>query len=269
MRVPNRLLAAVASGLAVAAVGAALAAGAPAPTPFPIAATPFPAPISALTRPSRALLKTVSDVSHPVVAWQRSNHAWGSGPRTVAGEGIVTAIPQGFLWHVLYGIDGASARYIVSLREQRPGIRYALDLEGLTHAPAVSPAARELLYAQVTWVREADGVLYVQNAHPTYAKSSTGRNAAITAIDLRTRKVLWRSPSLVANAQTFVLAPGNRLVTGYGFTREPDFVHVLDRTTGKVLDRLPVRDAPERITRSGNQIRVTTYTRSLVLRLRG
>jgi hypothetical protein len=79
--------------------------------------------------------------------------------------------------------------------------------------------------------------------------------------------VRWRSPSLVANAGTFVLA-GDTLVTGYGFTREPDYLYLLDRRTGRVLERLGVPTAPERITRRGNRLHVRTYDHDLVVELR-
>ncbi len=65
-----------------------------------------------------------------------------------------------------------------------------------------------------------------------------------------------------------MLAPGNRIVSGYGFTKEPDYVFVLDRKTGRVLDAQPVPDAAEVITRRGDEIRVETYSHSLVVRMR-
>ena len=61
-------------------------------------------------------------------------------------------------------------------------------------------------------------MLYVQNGHLTYAKSSYGQNAYITAIDAQTKRRLWRSKALVANAQTFAVTP-DYLLTGYGYGR--------------------------------------------------
>jgi outer membrane protein assembly factor BamB len=115
--------------------------------------------------------------------------------------------------------------------------------------------------------REAGGVVYVETAHQTYAESSGGRNGYIAAIDIRRGRTLWRSPALVANARTFVLA-GRALVTGYGFTREDDYLYLIDRSTGKVRDRLPVPSAPETITRRGNRLFVRTYDRDIVAVLR-
>jgi len=119
---------------------------------------------------------------------------------------------------------------------------------------------------EITWAREIDGVLYVEHTHLTYATETRGRNAYISAIDLDTRKTLWRSPALVANARTFVVT-GNLIVSGYGFTAEDDFLYLLDRRTGKVLDRLRVPSAPEVIKLRGDRLLVRTYDRDVVARI--
>ncbi len=67
--------------------------------------------------------------------------------------------------------------------------------------------------------------------------SSYGQNAYVTAFDAKTKQRLWRSKALVANAQTFAVTPGY-LITGYGFTAEPDWLYLLDRRTGRVVERL-------------------------------
>ena len=118
------------------------------------------------------------------------------------------------------------------------------------------------------WAREANGVLYVQNAHLTYARSSYGQNAYITAIDAQTTRRLWRSRALVANAQTFAVTP-DYLVTGYGFTAERDWLYLLDRRTGRVVERLSLPSAPEKITRRGKRFLVRTYDHVLTVELRG
>jgi hypothetical protein len=73
---------------------------------------------------------------------------------------------------------------------------------------------------EVTWAREASGVLYVEHRHLTYTIATKGRNGYVSAIDLDTRKLRWRSRALIANARTFVL-DGDYIVSGYGFTASP------------------------------------------------
>jgi hypothetical protein len=119
---------------------------------------------------------------------------------------------------------------------------------------------------ELRWAREVDGVLYVEHAHLTYASATRGRNAYISAIDLQTKKLLWRSPALVANARNFAVAR-DLLVTGYGFTAEPDFLYLLDRRTGRVLDRLAVPSAPEVIKLRGDRVEARTYDRKVVARI--
>ena len=64
-------------------------------------------------------------------------------------------------------------------------------------------------------------MLYVSKSHLTYGPQTRGRNAYLTAIDLATKKTLWRSLALVANARTFVVSE-DLIVAGYGFTAELD-----------------------------------------------
>jgi hypothetical protein len=78
-----------------------------------------------------------------------------------------------------------------------------------------------------------------------------------------TRRTLSRSPALVANARTFVL-DGGYIISRYGFTAEPDFLYLLDRRTGRVLDRLELPSAPELIRRRGNRLYVRTYDHAIV-----
>ena len=109
-------------------------------------------------------------------------------------------------------------------------------------------------------------MLYVETTHLGYASTSKGRNAYLTAIEIPTGRILWRTPGLVANAQTFVVI-GNLIVTGYGFTAEPDFLYLVDRRTGTIRDRLAVPSGPEQIVLEDGRLKVRTYDHELVVKL--
>jgi hypothetical protein len=188
-------------------------------------------------------------------------------PKRFVGFELLQVVRQAGVVFLIYGRDGTSARFLVGAGPRTHKIRYALDLASFARPPHVAHAAADLVTEQVLFAREAGGVVYVETAHQTYAESSGGRNGYIAAIDIRRGRTLWRSPALVANARTFVLA-GRALVTGYGFTREDDYLYLIDRSTGKVRDRLPVPSAPETITRRGNRLFVRTYDRDIVAVLR-
>ena len=72
----------------------------------------------------------------------------------------------------------------------------------------------------------------------------------------------------VANADDFVML-NTVLVTGYGFTNEPDYLYALDRRTGRVEARLLRPNAPEHITRRKGTLYVHTYDHNLVVRVEG
>src|SRR5438105_2053226 len=163
----------------------------------------------------------------------------------------------------IYGADGSSGRFVVA-----PG-RYAFDFVKYAQSPRFVQADREFVYEQVIWAREADtGILYVETAHSTYARSSYGLNGYLNAIDLKTKKLLWRSPAQVANANDFVML-NEVLVSGYGFTDEPDYLYAVSRKTGRVVARLVLLNAPEEIIRRGSTLYGHTYDHNAVVRVAG
>ena len=102
------------------------------------------------------------------------------------------------------------------------------------------------------------GILYVETAHSTYAKSSYGLNAYLNAVDLKTKKLRWRSPALVANADNFVLLNGV-IVSGMGLppnritstrsTAPPGACGRVLLPTGAGADRAPRQHAHRRYLR--------------------
>jgi hypothetical protein len=167
---------------------------------------------------------------------------------------------------LVYGRDASSGRFLVAYSARRA--YYVFDFKNYAWPPRIRPGDREFVYEQPVWAHEAAGVLYVENAHSTYASSSYSRNGYITAIDLKTRRTMWRSSALVANATTFLVTP-HYLITGYGFTDEPDFLLLLDRRTGRVVSVLSLPTAPEKITWHGKLVHVRTYDHVLLVRLVG
>ncbi len=115
----------------------------------------------------------------------------------------------------------------------------------------MAPAAREALpgdeafvHGGVRWAWVVEEVLYVTTSHRTYAASSKGKNAFLSALDLATGALRWQSDPLVCNAQNFVVIHDS-LVCGYGFTAESDALHVLDRATGSVVSSTKLNTGPD------------------------
>jgi hypothetical protein len=131
--------------------------------------------------------------------------AWA--PNAYRGAQLDAAIRQQGKVFLIYG-----GRYLVGATARSQALRYAFDFGTFTRPPNGGD------FEPVTWAREMDGVLYASNSHLTYATATRKRNAYLSAIDVETRRTLWRSPALVANARTFVVA-GDLIVAGYGVHR--------------------------------------------------
>jgi hypothetical protein len=243
------------------AVGAAtLALGATAIPVTTLPKPPFPGPVVSAPEAKRLVVVSSRPIS-PGLGVDDSCRLTNV-PGSLRGLPLQRAICPAGPDFAFYGKDGASSRILLSTNGD------ALDFKKYVWPPRNRPREKEFVYEELVWAREANGVLYTENGHLTYAKSSYGQNAYVTAFDATTKRRLWRSRALVANAQTFAVTP-DYLITGYGFTAEPDWLYLLDRRTGRVVERLSLPSAPERITRRGKRFLVRTYDHVLTVELRG
>ncbi len=89
-----------------------------------------------------------------------------------------------------------------------------------------------------------NGILYVCMAHSTYAESAS-HNAYIMALDMNDEfRMVWKTEPLTCNAANFVIY-GDDIICGYGFTAEPDYIYVLDKSTGARVDTIKVKTGPD------------------------
>lgn len=148
---------------------------------------------------------------------------------------------------VLYGYDETEQTYL-----------FGFDFSAYEFAPDNDPADLDFVDQKIQWAQQDGNILYVSHGHQTYARSSRGMNAYVTAIDLITKKALWTSQPLVSNASNFLVLE-EMIITGYGFTAEPDFLYFLDKASGQVLKEVPLDTSPEYIFRKGDRLLVRGY----------
>ena len=178
---------------------------------------------------------------------------------------IVEAISHPDHAVLLYGPDYAGGT-VLAVMAGAGDVRGFFDFEAWSAAPRTKPGDEMFVEQRVSWAEAADGVLYVATGHNTYAESSGGHNAYITALDLRTGDLLWRSQPLVSNAANFVLQ-GGFILAGYGFTAEPDFLYVLDRRDGSVAARHKLKSGPSWLFVVDDRLLVRTYDTDYEFRL--
>lgn len=199
-------------------------------------------------------------------------------PREFRGLKLVKGIGADNGIFLVYGKDFADGRILVryDLDGRGPAFRYAYDFSSYLASPGKDAETirfekqygEGIVDQRIVWAAEKDNILYVANAHNTYAKSSLNLNAYITAIDLRTNAIKWRSAPLVANAGSFEIVK-DAIICGYGFTKEPDFLYVLDRSTGDVAQKVPVRSGPECLIMKGQFLYVRCYDTDYVFKVNG
>ena len=172
-------------------------------------------------------------------------------------------------WEYPYYNDG---KYVYYIHRENPGYPYvtvsSLDesytygnyfFSGFLNPPDtdMSNSFADVTDINILYAEAEDGVLYVELGHRTYA-SAQPHTGYIVAVDLETKKVLWRSKDQVASAYD-ILILDDTIICGYGFTKEKDYIYILDRNTGEVLDSYLVDSAPYYLMQYDNTLYCVTY----------
>jgi hypothetical protein len=110
---------------------------------------------------------------------------------------------------------------------------------------------------EVQDIRYSRGVLYFNEACQSYSSEQGGQCSSLVAVDPFAKKVLWRTPSLVSNGRFTIR--GCYIVAGYGFTSEPDHVHLVEKSTGAVMQKIAVSSAPQTYKLGKDRLDVTLY----------
>jgi len=187
-------------------------------------------------------------------------------PPGFRGQRVVKVIRSNPLL-AIYGQDFADGRYLLAIDPPSGKIEVAFDFSAFQWPHEFDRAERMFIKMAITWAHLEDGILYVEHAHRTYARSSKGYNAYISALDTRTGILLWRSKALVSNAGNFLVKDG-AIITGYGFTAEPDFLYVLNQADGRILQKVRLKSAPEFFVEKDNKLFARTYHTDYVFRFK-
>lgn len=173
-----------------------------------------------------------------------------------------------FLSAILPGEKGRSAliyggRFVALLEGSTT--KTVLDLDAY-RVPPVTRSLESWDYEDATYAMERDGIVYVCNGAGSYAKDVGGKKGFLSAIEAATAKLVWRSAPLVCNTD-FVMTD-DVIVTGYGFTQEPDALFLLRRADGAIEQKLPVDTAPTSLVLEGKRLRAEVGQKLVELELR-
>lgn len=107
-------------------------------------------------------------------------------------------------------------------------------------------------------IRYRDGFFYFNMACPGYSSGLNGACSSLYCLNIEEERIEWNTPYLVSN--DIFIVHENYIISGYGFTDEPDFLYLIDRKTGKVLSKVKLKSAHEYIEVKKNVIYVTDYS---------
>ncbi len=130
-----------------------------------------------------------------------------------------------------------NCHYFVHLYDMEGNERWSVALHELLSRPT---------YLEVQDIRWSEGTLYFNEACQSYASGAKGKCSALVAYDPLAKEIRWRTRPLISNAE--FLVHGDYLIAGYGFTNERDFLYVVRRSDGKIMQKVPVPTAAQRFT---------------------
>ena len=58
------------------------------------------------------------------------------------------------------------------------------------------------------------------------------------------------------------------IICGYGFTNEPDYLYLINKNTGDLLQQIKLNTAPEYIIRKQDQLYVRTYDTDYIFEIK-
>ena len=171
------------------------------------------------------------------------------------GRRVVTASLSGDQPFAIYGADYAQGDQVLLFDKELGRITHALDF-----SPWITGRYR------VQWLQVVDDTLYLSYGINGYAKEVGGKTGYIAAYELTELKLIWQSEPLVANSRNFLVVDDS-VISGYGFTDEDDYLYVINRFTGEILQSEKVASGPDFLIRKDDRLFVRCYNRDYVFPL--
>ena len=187
---------------------------------------------------------------------------WLDTEKWAAQNGFAYAkLPYSDGTYYYYGADAIQYDYMYNELQiydsDGSNLLYDLDLYELCNGPDEEQLEYSAVTQFIKWAQIYDGTLYVSVGHNGYA-SEEPMSSYMLAIAPDTGYVLWRSEPLVSNAGNFKIVEDS-IICGYGFTAEDDFVYLLDRFTGKKMDKIKVNSGPYQFEVVDDTLYLATY----------
>lgn len=185
-----------------------------------------------------------------------------SVPTSLNGMMVVKVI-RGDPMLAIYGANFSEGRYLLAIDPKTGKQLFAFDFSLYEWPKDFERKDKQFIQMSTNWAQLEGNILYVAHSHSTYARSSKGYNAYITAIRVPENRILWRSEPLVCNAHNFLIRE-DAIICGYGFTSEPDFLYVINKADGRVVQRVPVKSGADDLVLRADKLYARAYNTDYV-----
>jgi len=152
----------------------------------------------------------------------------------------------------------------VVLNRKRHTIVYLNEQKELFWTIDFDDIVREKQYI-IDDIRYEDNILYFNAACLSYAKEQKGKCSTLYAYDTKQKTLLWHSKYLTS--RNIFIVTEQLLITGYGFTAEPDYLTVFRKKDGKVLKKIKLDSALDYLEIKDNRLHVITYNKHYIFSL--
>lgn len=149
------------------------------------------------------------------------------------------------------------------------GYQYTLVIFSTTSDTVIAFSLDELFpdILEMYWFDAVDNLVYFNATYNGYAEIRNNETGYLYCLDLKDNAIVWATQSLISSYRGFTLYQ-DHIITGYGFTAEPDFLYVIDRFNGDITQTTPIKTAHEYIIVEHDRCYVRTYNMNYVYTLR-
>ena len=181
-------------------------------------------------------------------------------------QGEIQIKTGGFLVSIIERYQNAPK---VLVRDESKTIIYAAyDFKNFLSSPKTKPSDSDFPNYQGLYDVIIEGnIMYVTHFGMTYAKEYGYQTGYISAINMLTDEVIWTTQPLTNNCREIAIK-GNSIISGYGFTDEPDFLYIVDKFSGQRVKKKKKKKGPECIIIKESNVYVRTYSYDYVFEIR-
>ena len=110
---------------------------------------------------------------------------------------------------------------------------------------------------EVQDVRFYNNNIYFNQACKSYSKDQGGNCSYLFSYNIKSGTLEWKSDNLCSNG--IFLVENNFIISTYGFTEENDYVYLINKTNGEIIDKYKVKSDPQYIEIHDNKLYVIDY----------